>query len=196
MGRVKHPPARFVTLTCRNTSRSLRLSKAALKCHPDERSSQPPPFPFTPLLFSRYFSLPTMTFPKESEYSSMTWFHTEADGHLELQIDSSSTMTLDNGGYATSDDIEMQTPRSEMQFFYEEKQASVAASPPSLPIAESSAVPKYSAKPWRKTWDNMLARKKWRRIIYGTVFITLLLGWVGVMSELFSFPLAATSCDL
>jgi hypothetical protein len=102
-------------------------------------------------------------------------------GTVELQIDS-STMTLNNGGYATSDDIEMQTPPSEMQFFYEEKDASVAASPrPSLSIVEPSAAPKYSAKWWRKTWDKMVARRRWRRIIYGTVFFALLMGWVGVM---------------
>jgi hypothetical protein len=93
--------------------------------------------------------------------------------------------TLNDGGYATSDDIEMQTPRSTVQFFYEEKHASVPASPPSLPIAEPSVAPKYNAKGWRKKWDKMVARGMWPRIIYSAVFFTLLMGWIGVMFEPF-----------
>lgn len=177
-----HSPARFVTLACRNTSRSLLSSKAALKCSLDAKR-----IPFAShrsffLFFSRYFSLPTMASPKESEHSSVTRFHTEVDGHIELQIDSSSMMTLNNGGYATSEDIEIQTPLSAVQFFYEEKHASIVASPPpSLPIAEPSVIPKYSAKWRRKKWDKMVARGRWPRIIYATVFFALLMGWVGVM---------------
>jgi hypothetical protein len=93
--------------------------------------------------------------------------------------------TLNDGGYATSDDIEMQTPRSTVQFFYEEKRASVTTSLPSLPIAEPSVAPKYNVKEWRKTWEQMVVRGMWPRIIYGGVFFTLLMGWIGVMFEPF-----------
>jgi hypothetical protein len=127
-----------------------------------------------------------MASPKESEHSSMIQFILTLTDTLELQIDPSSMTTLNNV-YATSDDIEMQTPRSETQLFYDEKRASVAASPPpSLPIVEPSVAPRYNDNRWRKTWDKMVARGRWPRIIYGTVFCTLLLCWVGVMSGVMS----------